>query len=130
MRNGCVRGFVAGMRDVVATAACAALLVFLPDAAFAQSPQPFGACPIEAYQTIGVGDTYSLDTINAGDGTVTNVGSDVEMQGSNAGNTNGINAIDFNDRDRFIHGWNPSRSRVVRVGQSGLATTSPSSATT
>ena len=121
MRNGNVREFIAGMRGIAATAACAMLLVFWPDAAFAQSPQPFGACPIEAYQTIQVGGSYGLYTINVGDGTLTLQGSDAELQGTNAQNTNGINGIGFDVVDRFIYGWNPSVRQVVRVGQGGVA---------
>ena len=84
-------------------------------------PQPFGACPIEAYQTIQVGGSYGLYTINVGDGTLVLQGTDTELQGSNAANSNGINAIGFNEADRFIYGWNPSVHRVVRVGQGGTS---------
>ena len=90
-------------------------------AAAAQSPQPFGPCPIEAYQTIQVAGIYGLYTINVGDGTITLVGTDTELQGSNGGNTNGINAIGFNTADRYIYGWNTSTRQVVRVGQAGVA---------
>lgn len=105
---------------VVATAAS-----LFASPAMAQSPSPFGACPIEAYQTIQADDltpdTYSLYTINVADGSITNVGSDPDMQGNNGGNTNGINAIGFNENDRFIYGWNNSVRQVVRVGQGGVA---------
>lgn len=102
--------------------ACAMLLgMGFGQAALAQSPQPFGPCPIEAYQTIQVGGSYGLYTINVGDGTITLVGTDTELQGSNGGNTNGINAIGFNTADRFIYGWNSSTRQIVRVGQSGVA---------
>ncbi|MFT3898215.1 MAG: hypothetical protein QM719_11070 [Thermomonas sp.] len=91
----------------------------------AQSLPPFGACPIEAYQTIQADDfstdTYSLYTIDVGVGTLTNIGRDSEMQGNNSGNTNGINAIGFNEADRYIYGWNNSVRQVVRVGADGSA---------
>lgn len=93
-----------------------------PFSARAQAgPTPFGACPIEAYQTIKVGSSYGLYTINVGNGSVVLVGTDTELQGTNSGNTNGINAIGFNESDRFIYGWNPSSHQVVRVGQAGVA---------
>ena len=86
---------------------------------------PFGACPIEAYQTIQADDvtpdTYSLYTIDVGVGTVTNIGTDPDLQGNNAGNTNGINAIGFEETGRFIYGWNNSVQQVVRVGGDGSA---------
>ena len=86
---------------------------------------PFGACPIEAYQTIQADDvtpdTYSLYTIDVGVGTVTNIGTDPDLQGNNAGNTNGINAIGFEETGRFIYGWNNSVHQVVRVGGDGSA---------
>jgi len=89
--------------------------------AHAQTPPPFGACPIEAYQTIQVGGTYSLYTINVGTGTLTNVGTDTELQGNDPQNTNGINAIGFEEAGRYIYGWNNSVRQVVRVGADGSA---------
>lgn len=97
-------------------------VVSLPRDARAQAtPQPFGACPIEAYQTIQVGGTYNLYTVDVGTGTLTNQGTSPPLQGANAGNTNGINSIGFNETDRFIYGWNISSSQIVRVGQGGIA---------
>ena len=108
-----------GWIGVNAVAAVASL--FLASPAMAQSPTPFGACPIEAYQTIQNAGTYSLYTINVADGSIVNVGSDPDMQGNNGGNTNGINAIGFDETGRFIYGWNNSVRQVVRVGQFGVA---------
>lgn len=110
---------VLGWIGVNAAAVAASLLLASP--AMAQSPTPFGACPIEAYQTIQNGGTYSLYTINVADGSIVNVGSDPDMQGNNGGNTNGINAIGFEETGRFIYGWNNSVRQVVRVGQFGVA---------
>ncbi|MEP6632672.1 MAG: hypothetical protein ABJA62_00525 [Luteimonas sp.] len=102
-----------------ALALCACAWLSHAPAAFAQ--QAFGACPIEAYQTIQVGGTYNLYTVDVGAGTLVNQGTDTELQGNNAGNTNGINAIGFNDPDRFIYGWNNATRQLVRVGQNGVA---------
>lgn len=91
--------------------ACAWLQPFSARAQAA--PTPFGACPIEAYQTINVGGTFGLYTINVGNGAVVLVGTDTELQN--------INAIGFNESDRFIYGWNQTTRQVVRVGQAGVS---------
>lgn len=87
----------------------------------AKAQVAFGACPIDAYQTIRVNGQYGLYTVNVGDGTLTLLGRDPAMQGNNASNTNGINAIGFRGVDRFIYGWNNATRQIVRVGQGGVS---------
>lgn len=87
-----------------------ACLAYVP-AASAQTA--FGACPIEAYQTIKVGSSFDLYTVDVGTGVLTNQGTSAPLQG--------INAIGFNESDRFIYGWNQTTKRIVRVGQNGVA---------
>lgn len=112
---------LARSRAALLLACMMATCVATPRAAAQAVPQPFGDCPIEAYQTIQVDGSYGLYTINVGDGTLSLKGTDVEMQGNNTGNTNGINAIGFDQATRFIYGWNPSTHQIVRVGQNGAS---------
>lgn len=101
--------------------ACVLGGMFAANAAYAQTVPAFGACPLEAYQTIQVGGTYSLYTVDLGAGSLTNIGTDAELQGNNAQNTNGINAIGFEQTGRYIYGWNGSVQQVVRIGADGSA---------
>lgn len=79
----------------------------------AADPVAFGSCPIEAYQTISVGGSFNLYTVDVGTGTLNNQGTSAPLQN--------INAIGFDANDRFIYGWNQTSRRIVRVGQNGAS---------
>lgn len=88
----------------------------LSPAARAQSSLPsFGLCPLEAYQTINFGGGYGLYTVNVANGSINLVG------GTASAPLQGINAIGFNETDRYIYGWNQTVHQIVRVGANGSA---------
>ena len=91
---------------VVATAA--SLFASAGDGA---EPVAVRCLPVEAYQTIRADDLTPI-RIPCTPSTSPMVDHQCRWRprhaGNNGGNTNGINAIGFNENDRFIYGWNNS----------------------
>lgn len=87
-------------------------LGLLPAGQAAAQLTPFGSCPIDAYQTLAIGNVFSLYRVNIGDGSLTLIGTDPLYSAS-------VNAIGFNEDDGFIYGI--AGNRVVRIGAGGQA---------
>ncbi|KRG68508.1 DUF6923 family protein, partial [Pseudoxanthomonas dokdonensis] len=84
----------------------------------AQAAVPFEGCPLDAYQTIeseNPADRYGLYGIDLAEGSQTLIGT----LGSTAVFDPDFNGIGFNERDRFIYGFNRAEQRLVRIGSDG-----------
>lgn len=81
-------------------------LLFSPLPAFAVSP--FNDCPTEAF--LFQGNPSTVYAVDLATGQYREVGTDTGAGGV-------INAVGFNEADRYIYGWNKSAGTITRINQ-------------